>query len=77
MKFGRAYTIYVQTEAQRLIPQCPYVEFKKFKKLLKRCPHLTAPEACEESIEGSSVTISEVVAGEDLSSNCENEQHLR
>lgn len=43
MKFGRAYTIYVQSEAQRLIPKCPYVEFKRFKKLLKRCPHLIAP----------------------------------
>ncbi|CAM6099728.1 unnamed protein product [Calypogeia fissa] len=54
MKFGRAYSIYVQQEVPRIMPN---VEFKKFKKLLKNCPHLMArPNATDADSENEDET---------------------
>ncbi|KAL2628956.1 hypothetical protein R1flu_013642 [Riccia fluitans] len=37
MKFGKKYSIFIETEAKRMLPECSSVEFKRLKKLLKKC----------------------------------------
>ncbi|EFJ28180.1 hypothetical protein SELMODRAFT_94393 [Selaginella moellendorffii] len=52
MKFGKRYTEYVEKEGRRLLEGCSYVEFKRHKKLLKRCGRqelLKAPSAGDPS----------------------------
>ncbi|KAL3687011.1 hypothetical protein R1sor_013320 [Riccia sorocarpa] len=38
MKFGKKYSVFIETEAQQVLPECSCVEFKRLKKLLKKCP---------------------------------------
>jgi hypothetical protein len=38
MKFGKAYTEYIERESHSHLLGCSYVEFKRLKKVLKRCP---------------------------------------
>ena len=43
MKFGKTYTQYIEREVRSNLFGCSYVEFKRFKKLLKACPLHHAP----------------------------------
>eukprot|EP00246_Nothoceros_aenigmaticus_P018251 TRINITY_DN9479_c0_g2_i2.p1 TRINITY_DN9479_c0_g2~~TRINITY_DN9479_c0_g2_i2.p1 ORF type:complete len:353 (-),score=38.02 TRINITY_DN9479_c0_g2_i2:25-1083(-) len=38
MKFCKQYSEFIEREGKCKIPGCTYVQFKRFKKLLKRCP---------------------------------------
>jgi len=38
MKFGKAYSEYIEKEAAKELAGCSHVEFKRLKKLLKNCP---------------------------------------
>lgn len=38
MKFGKTYSEFIEREASTQLAGCSYVEFKKLKKVLKRCP---------------------------------------
>ncbi|KAG6546831.1 hypothetical protein Mapa_011684 [Marchantia paleacea] len=70
MKFGKKYTLFVETEAQRLLPECSNVEFKRFKKLLKRCPlHCAA----NDSSTSSAVLNLSVSGQDDASANSDDE----
>ncbi len=38
MKFGKTYSEYVEKNGRNRLSGCSYVEFKRLKKLLKKCP---------------------------------------
>lgn len=39
MKFGKTYSEYIEKEARNHLAGCSYVEFKRLKKVLKKCPY--------------------------------------
>lgn len=55
MKFGKTYTEYKERETFNRLSGCSYVEFKRLKKVLKRCPLHDLP--CSSSIPTSSCAL--------------------
>ncbi len=65
MKFGKTYSEYIDKHARNRLSGCSYVEFKRLKKLLKKCPlqdHGSTP---------ASVASSASVAAASSTSPCE------
>ena len=48
MKFGKTYSEFIEKEASIQLAGCSYVEFKKLKKVLKRCPMHDSPGSVDD-----------------------------
>ncbi|KAG0589557.1 hypothetical protein M758_1G027700 [Ceratodon purpureus] len=48
MKFGKTYSEFIEKEASIQLAGCSYVEFKKLKKVLKRCPMHDSPGTVDD-----------------------------
>lgn len=49
MKFGKTYSEYIEKEARNHLAGCSYVEFKRLKKVLKKCPYHDNANASDDS----------------------------
>lgn len=64
MKFGEAFAEYLHGEQERFLDKCSHVEYKRLKKVLKRC------RTCR-TIEGSCETRAEEENGESSQCQCQ------